>query len=301
MLVSYTNDEVVFVPWSAPIPCSSALRRIRSSRMIEVDVYSFCWVAQSLNWVQVHMGAGIVRLGTVAPSLGNARIALEHLDAHTILEVLPDTAQKIKELIAQVDSLVPRDPQQVVPNRNVAQEMSLINRFINEFFISLRDELKRKFVLCVEDQRCLSAYTLMENIESCFHQKSWTRMGDDAKREFGESGKCLALERYTGAGFHSLRGVECVIRQWILEVTGSLPRKRDWGHYVEVLKQNNADAGLTAVLDNIRSLERNPLMHPEDWLDVDDSVGIFNLSHTAVARLVGDLEGKKPKGAPLGP
>jgi hypothetical protein len=151
---------------------------------------------------------------------------------------------------------------------------------------TLQNEARHGYVLKVEDQRCLSSHTLMEKIETCFAPNVWTVINDDAKRELGECGKCLALERYTGAGFHALRGVECVIRQFILLSTGSLPLKRDWGSYIRVLTDNGATASLVAVLDNIRTLNRNPLMHPEDWLDADDAIGIFTISQTAIVRLV---------------
>jgi hypothetical protein len=95
----------------------------------------------------------------------------------------------------------------------------------------------------------------------------------------------MVLERRLGRAQGSQRSRSNTYRQYILALTGSLPRKRDWGSYIDVLQQSGADASAVAVLDNIRTLERNPLMHPEDWLDVDDAVGIFNISTTAVVRL----------------
>jgi hypothetical protein len=138
----------------------------------------------------------------------------------------------------------------------------------------------------------------VEQIENCFSPESWSVIEASAKKEFEESGKCLAVERYTAAGFHSLRGVECVIRQYIVELAGNLPKKRDWGHYIEVLRQHGADASLVAVLDNVRSLERNPLMHPEDWLNIDDAIAIFMISQSAVARLVSDIKRKRALKSP---
>lgn len=94
-----------------------------------------------------------------------------------------------------------------------------------------------------------------------------------------------SFERYTGAGFHCLRGVECVIRQCIVRLTGSLPVKRDWGSYIDILRRNNVDPKTLSILDNIRSLSRNPLMHPEERLDIDEAIEILNISHSATVRL----------------
>jgi len=260
--------------------------------MIEVDLYSFFWVGQYLNWVQSLEPP--VPLSVIAPRLALARIALEHVKTNDTFRLLPETARNVDELLRLINSFVPPEPPRAYKDMMVVDELVKANVLIVEIARYLRDESKHLYLLCVEDQRALSAYTLIEKIENCFSPKCWNRIPRTAKREFEESGKSLAVERYAGSGFHSLRGIECVIRHWIEEVTGSLPKKRDWGHYIDVLKQNGADAGLTAVLDNIRLLERNPLMHPEDWLDIDDAIGIFNLAQTATARLIDDLEKKKP-------
>lgn len=291
--------QCVRVP-CGPVPGSSAMRHVRGSRMIEVDIYSFFWLGGTTSVMQLLQSG--VPLSVASARLAFARVALENLQSHPAARLLPETSRTIAELLALINNLLPPDGTQGrIPDRQLVNEISNADRLISDLFRYMRDETKHLYLLCVEDQRCLSAFTLIEKIESCFPEKAWKRIDKDAKREFDESGKCLAVERYTGAGFHSLRGVECVIRQWIQEVTGSLPRKRDWGHYCEVLKQNGADPSLVAVLDNIRTLERNPLMHPEDWLEVDDAIGIFNLSHTAIARLMSDLESKKPSAVPVTP
>jgi hypothetical protein len=276
------------VPWVG-------VRYIEGSRMVEVDVYWFFWA--SLCAYPLHTIQAGIPLSAVAGELGIARVALEAFgdDAR---RVFPNTAAKTKEIVDCINGMIPRELRMVQDRLVTSWEATTLRNSATALTSTLRDEAKHNYVLCIENQRCLSAHSLVEKIENCFSVEAWSVIEKDAKREFEESGKCLALERYTGAGFHSLRGVECVVRQFIVELTGSLPRKRDWGHYVEVLKQNGADASLVAVLDNIRSLERNPLMHPEDWLEIDDAIGIFTLCQTAVTRLVGDMKRKRASKTP---
>lgn len=255
--------------------------------MVEINVYWFYWVSMTVHPLSsVPQGTP---LSYIAGNLGIARVALETMGAPN--QAFPKTSERMLQMVAVINNILP-DPQQVHDRMLTGSEVIQLKNSANAIALSLEEESRHSYVLSLEDQRCLSAYTLVEKIENCFPQNAWDKIKIDAKGEFEESGKCLAMERFTGTGFHALRGVECVIRQYIELVTGALPRKRDWGHYLEVLRQNNADAGLVGVLDNIRTQERNPLMHPEDWLDVDDAVGIFNISHTAVARLIADLEKK---------
>jgi hypothetical protein len=44
------------------------------------------------------------------------------------------------------------------------------------------------------------------------------------------------------------------------------------------------------VLENIRTLDRNPLMHPEIWLDIDEAIAVFTVSQTAIVRLVAGIK-----------
>jgi hypothetical protein len=258
--------------------------------MVEIDVYWFFWASLCAYPLQTIQEG--ISMSEVSGQLGIARVALESFgdDAG---RVFPNTAAKTKDIVDCINGMVPQN--RLIPlNRMVTSwEATALRNASLALMSTLRDEAKHNYILCVENQRCLSAHSLVERIETCFSPESWSAIESRAKKEFEESGRCLAVERYTAAGFHSLRGVECVIRQYIVELTGSLPKKRDWGSYVEVLRQNQADASLIAVLDNMRSLERNPLMHPEDWLDIDDAIGIFTLSQTAVSRIVSDIKRKR--------
>jgi hypothetical protein len=256
--------------------------------MVEVNVYWFYWLSMSIYPLHtVQEGAPFSMVGG---SLGLARVALESFQGDESARAFPRTLAKVNEIITCINGMIPAVPPLPNDRAITPYEAANLRNGVNALTSTLRDEATHNYILCVEDQRCFSSYALVEKIETCFAKDSWRVIEKAAKREFEEAGKCLAIERYTGSGFHALRGVECVIRQCIVEMTGALPRKRDWGHYVEVLKQNGADPGCTSVLDNIRTLERNPLMHPEDWLEIDDAIAIFNISHTAINRLVADIQ-----------
>lgn len=258
--------------------------------MVELDVYYFYWL--SLAVAQLERITAGVPVTNFAQQMGYARVALEGMKGD-LARAFPRTTEHATELIGAINSILP--PVGTLPLPDLSDpfptwKADQIRALANNIAGVLRDESRHGYVIKVEDQRCLSSFTLVEHVENCFSDESWSTIGADAKKELEESGKCIALERYTAAGFHALRGVECVIRQYIVKLTGALPRKRDWGFYIETLKQNGADAKLVAVLENIRTLDRNPLMHPEDWLEIDDAIGIFTTSQTAVSRLVAGIK-----------
>jgi hypothetical protein len=269
-------------------------RSIEGSDMVEVDVYWFYWMSMTTYSLHQFPLEG-APLGAISAYLGISRVAFENLGDERA-RAFPKTASVINDILAWINRIMPeRNPSELLPEERLATmvgpaDMATLHNLLGALITFLRDESNHGYVVCVENQRLLSAYSLVENIESCFSPDSWSTIVVEAKQEFEEAGKCLAFERYTGAGFHALRGVECVIRQYIVKLTGSLPKKRDWGHYIQVLKDNGADPSLIAVLDNIRTLDRNPLMHPEIWLDVDEAIAVFTVSQTAIVRLVAGIK-----------
>lgn len=262
--------------------------------MVEVDVYWFYWMTMT-TYVLHTLPADGMPLGAMAGYLGMSRVALENFGDERA-RAFPKTAGIIKDILAWINRIMPeRNPTIPLPReRQTAMvgpaDMATLDNLLHALTTFLKDESNHAYIVCVENQRLLSAYSLVENIATCFSPDSWNTIVAEAKREFEEAGKCLAFEGYTGSGFHALRGVECVIRQYIIKLTGSLPKKRDWGHYIQVLKDNGADPSLIAVLDNIRTLDRNPLMHPEIWLDIDEAIAVFTVSQTAIVRLVAGIK-----------
>lgn len=256
-------------------------------KMIELNVYFFCWLGSLLDPIQRIIPDRPLAISL--ESLVNARIGLEDFKGgRTPARAFPRTAGIANELLAAINDIVPPVGTHIPNPASPIQKWQVdrLRTLCNGIFVMLSDESQRSYILKVQDQRYLSSYSLVEKIEDCFPKECWELIEKPAKREFEECGKCLSLERYTASGFHALRGVECVIRQYLVKLTGDLPKKRDWGFYIEKLEKSGADAKLVAILNNIKTLDRNPLMHPEDWLNIDDAVGIFTTAQAAIVRLV---------------
>ena len=268
-----------------------SIRAVCGTNMVEVNIFFFCWLGGLIE--PLHAMLPSHPLAAHLQRLILARVGLEGFEVGgELASAFPRSGDAANELLAAINELVP--PQGAhIPQQTLAAPIDWradrIKALCNALSGALKNEAQHSYILKVEDQRSLSSHTLVEKVENCFSPEAWAIMELQAKREFEEAGKCLAFERYTGAGFHALRGVECMIRQYIKKLSGGLPTKRDWGSYIDVLTKNGADPKLIAVLDNIRSLDRNPLMHPELFLDIDDAVGIFNISQTAVVRLAAGI------------
>lgn len=214
---------------------------------------------------------------------------LDHQDHVTLF---PETCNSLKDVVVWINVIVAPDQpprEHILSNNEVTELWAAVNRTVQVF----EDECERRYIVGVQRQRALEPRTLIDEIESAFSPGCWKRLSRTSNREIEECGKCLAFERYTAAGFHMLRGLETEVRDYVCLVIHSMPTGHGLGAYIDTLRKSGADAKLLEALDSIRGLDRNPLMHPEDWLDRDDAIGIFNIAQVAFERLISDLEKRK--------
>lgn len=115
--------------------------------------------------------------------------------------------------------------------------------------------------------------------------------------EFDDAGRCLAFGLYTACGFHSLRGLELVIEAY-LRAFGVSSALKSWNDYVQAAKKLADDTSadkrpsskVAAMIDRMRELDRNPLMHPRDALDEVGADMLFRLSAITTVEIVKDAK-----------
>lgn len=104
-----------------------------------------------------------------------------------------------------------------------------------------------------------------------------------------ELSKCIAFELPTAAGFHAVRIVESVLRAYwdVITEREKHPRNKTIGDYISALeKKEIGDKKVLAALNQLRDLHRNPLMHPEVHLSVEDAVIFLGISFSVVAPML---------------
>jgi hypothetical protein len=119
--------------------------------------------------------------------------------------------------------------------------------------------------------------------------------------EFNSAGKCLAFDLPTACGFHALRGLELVMDDYLSSFGVNTAKMKSWSDYIKaatkLIEQPNADkkpsAKVAAMLDRMRELERNPLMHPRDTLDSIQANMLFQLCAITVVEIARDMKANK--------
>ena len=73
---------------------------------------------------------------------------------------------------------------------------------------------------------------------------------------------------------------------------------RNWGAYIKNLRKCGADEKIVTILEQIKDMHRNPVIHPERRLDNDEALSLVGIVESAISAMVRDMKMRK-LGPPL--
>jgi len=158
---------------------------------------------------------------------------------------------------------------------------------LKEFETVFAAELPTFATYMVSKKGIYSTQDLTEQAELAIDERARSVLSQDSLRDFREAGRCLAFELSTGAGFHTMRAVESVLRfYWSLvkkQAGGGKPP--EMAQCIKELRADGEDPKLMDILDHIRDLHRNTIMHPEAFLEMTDALRLFDISKSAISAM----------------
>jgi hypothetical protein len=117
----------------------------------------------------------------------------------------------------------------------------------------------------------------------------WPHVVKLAQTDWTAASRCLAFDLATACGFHAIRAMEAQVLGY-LKTRNVSPKKRDLGHYVDLLREERAAKEATNLVDHLRANHRNPLMHPEDNLEITEALTVFDLTKGTIIYLIHDAQ-----------
>ena len=248
-----------------------------------------------------HLGASLSGARSIAPEDRLFKATLSFLDArrwlrsfieeaaNTPLPRSRETAQGLLQLLDSIDSgyeytgEVERESKALLGDDNYYA----IRKAYSEFSEAFTHECKEADVFFVSEKRIYKTRSLIENAEKSLPEDVLARLDDQTVYDIKQAGRCLAFDIPTAAGFHILKAVESLIREYHLRVTGAhIPkRSRNWGQYIMRLNNAGADRKVTGFLDHIREFYRNPIVHPEVTLTLEEALSLFGAAMSAIVQL----------------
>ena len=148
--------------------------------------------------------------------------------------------------------------------------------------------------------RAYDREVLVADGEKIFSEEARKEFNEEEIYNLKEAGKCLAFQIPTAAAFHMFRCVESLIRRYYKSVVGTLPKPkmRNWGVYIKALQDCGVDQKIIVILDQIKNLHRNPVIHPEERLKNEEALSLIGIMDSAVTAIVADLKERREKTSP---
>lgn len=119
-----------------------------------------------------------------------------------------------------------------------------------------------------------------------------TEKAPEAMFDVEQAGRCLCYETATACGFHLFRATEAVLRRYYSHVTAGAPppKVRNIAVYINAMRQAKCgDERILSVVGQLSKLHRNPLIHPEVALTLDEAISILGIARSAITAMLSHL------------
>lgn len=253
--------------------------------MRRFNAYELYTCGAQLRDIQL-LQEGATRQDYLVPLYLGQHYVQQLLDGHPLpIKVTRQTALALQNVLNKlVQESGPDSPER----RLQSLEISGIQFLLTQFNTILNAELSNLDTYWVEPKGIYSTNDLIEHAENTFSEGVRQELVDETKLDVNEAGKCLAFDLPTAAAFHVWRAVERELRVYYQSWLGQSPGNKTWNTLTKELSGTRAEPKVLAVLDHLRSLHRNPTMHPEDYLTVDEAVTLFGIANSAITAMVND-------------
>ncbi len=218
-----------------------------------------------------------------------ARCSLSTFTSDLIDAHMPASKRRAEQLMSDIDDVVFHRQVHDIPNLQTLQDA------IRKFETVLAEEVSASPIFCLERVGNLSTERLLSGATTGYDAGVVSALDEMCIREINEAGKCLAFERATAAGFHILRAVELSVRQYLTTIPGfNMPplNRQNWGEFIALLRNNGASKDIVDALQNIKDNYRNPLMHPNDSLEMKQSISLFSVCQGMIELLIDEMQSR---------
>lgn len=262
-------------------------------RINQYNFYEFGGVLHPLSELDRDMGELDVLL-TVEP-------AQKWLNRILNNELVPLTickrdAEALRQEIETVIDRVSLDSE--TPTKILGVDIYRLRSALDRFEHVFSSELQSLATYYVSEKGLYSTQSLVDSAEKAFPIKVQAQISDAARDDFRAAGKCLAFDLPTAAAFHIFRSIEAVLRDYLETFvdSDSRPKSRNWGVYIRVLRncihsgqQPAPDPKTVSMIEQIKDMHRNPLIHPEAVLEADEALVLFDIGKSAIVAMTLEL------------
>lgn len=275
------------------------------------------WIGEDIQGLSMRRinGYPVYQLGLVLGGLTAgltenqtvAQVGPAAIQAQNILEgflndptlVIPYTKDAGGVLLAQIKALVSEEDQarREAPLAASPHAAGLFAALWN-FQAMLSAEMARLDLYFVSPKRAYDMSKLIGAAEQALPMEVLPDLPTETRDDLREAGRCLAFELPTATGFHVFRAVESIVRIYFPLVGVALPKSRNLGGLIDSLEGTISEKTI-GMLKHLKDTYRNPLMHPELVLDLDEAESLFQFSISAISTMMAEQRELREKKAPV--
>lgn len=262
--------------------------------MQRLNCYSFFQLGTALKPLEtIEEGK---ELQSVSYDIYLARIWLEWFLANNLVAITfsKDSANNLLTVLRNyVPGVVSELSQEKSAYVLTGIDTNSIRNALRAFQIVLQTELGKMDTYFVSQKGIYSTSDLIERADNVLPFEILQLLPEPIVTDLQQAGRCLAFDLSTAAGFHIMRAVEAVLRDYYYPAFVQKKAKgRTWAAYIRDLDDSDADPKVISILDQIRSLHRNPTIHPEEVLTINQAMTLFAIAQSAIVSMVEDASQK---------
>jgi len=180
-------------------------------------------------------------------------------------------------------------------------EVGLLHYSKNQFITVFVSELNIVPSFLVTQKEAFDTYMLIDMGDKLFPSSTVNKC-PETKQDMMDAGKALAFDLATSFGFHVFRVLEAVLKRYWDHISSGQVRPHTIGQYAAKLEQGQlGDKKIWESLKQIASLHRNPLVHPEAVLTVEQAIETLGIARSVMGAMLGVIPDASPGSAHLEP
>lgn len=258
--------------------------------MEQINTYAFFNLSKWLEGIFLQLGNPSVPPVVISPFVNASRTILDGLLTGSGKYKLNESAGAGATLLATLDAIAAR----LQAGQSAADMVTQFNIGFFAFDTALALELGRAPTFFVTQKGIYSTPSLINTAELAYAEDVRQIISSEALRDVNQAGRCLAFELGTAAAYHALRATEKVLREYysllVKKATDDLRMKQA----IDELVKAGADVKTMAVVNQVRDLHRNPVDHPDVFLDVTEAMEVFDICKSAISAMARQIKSKQP-------
>ena len=200
------------------------------------------------------------------------------------------SAEWLRTCIDNVLAMHRADQRATLTDEQVAQ----FNQAFASFEQALALDLGRAPIYFVSQKGIFATTPLINSAENALTDDVREMVSDEAKEDLNQAGRCLAFAVATASGYHALRAVEKVARDYYQAILRENPGQVTMKRVIDTLRSSEkADKKTMGILDQLRDLHRNPIDHPDVFLQLPEALELFNVCTSAVSAMARQIDAIK--------